>query len=65
MQYGPKTMSHFSSIGLDKSNNKKINQWEFFNSIFSFGKLRARDTNSFYKHWKVFWIREIKKKIKI
>ena len=40
MQYGQKTRSHFSSIGLNKNNNKKMNQWKFFNSVFSFGKLR-------------------------
>ena len=38
MQYGPKTMSHFSSIGLNISNNKNESVG-VFNSVFSFGKL--------------------------
>ena len=40
MQYGPETMSHFWTIWPNKNNNKKTNQYEFFNSVFSFGKLR-------------------------
>ena len=39
MQYGPKTMSHFSLIGLNKNNNKN-EPVGVFNSVFSFGKLR-------------------------
>ena len=39
MRYGPKRTSHFSMIWLNK-NDKKMNQVEFFNSVFSYGKLR-------------------------
>ena len=40
MQYGPKRASHFPTILLNKNHNKKTKQYEFFNSVFSFGKVR-------------------------
>ena len=42
--------SNFSTICIDKSNNKKMNQWEFFNSVFSYRKLR----DSSLKYFPVF-----------
>ena len=39
MQYGPKTMTHFSTIELNKNNNKN-KPVVVFNSVLSFGKLR-------------------------
>ena len=39
MQYGSKTMSHFSSIGLNKNNNKKGTSGSF-SILFSVSKLR-------------------------
>ena len=41
MQYGLKRISHFSTIWLDKNDNKiKHEPVGVFNSVFSYGKLR-------------------------
>ena len=40
MQYGPKRMSHFSTICLNKNDNKKRTSRTFFNSVFGYGELK-------------------------
>ena len=47
MQYGVKRTSHFSTIWLNKNDNKKTNQEEIFNSVFSYGKLRDNSLTYF------------------
>ena len=40
MQHGAKRMHDFSIICLNNSGIKKMKQWKFFNSVFSYGKFR-------------------------
>ena len=47
LQFGPKRMRDFSTICLNKNNNKKKNQKEFFDSLFSYGKLRGSSLTYF------------------
>ena len=47
LQFGPKRMRNISTIGLNKNSNKNRSRRNFFDSVFSYGKLRGSSLTYF------------------